>query len=353
MRPLRLSQMSLAALSFALTAAAPAPSYEVAGSVPGPDGGWDYASVDPAAKTLYVAHGEAVMAVDLANGNAVRSFGTIAKAHAVVPIPGQNTLLVSSAHDDTVRLLDTGDGHEIARIAVGSDPDAAFYDPASGRAAVMNAKAGTVSLIDVAARKVVSTITLKPGLEFAVMGEGSTMFVNNEDTNEIAVADLKTGKVGAAIRLTGCEGPTGLGYDAATHQLISACANGKAVVVDARTRRIVRLLAIGKGPRCGDHGHRAPARLHPLWRIGDDQHRQAGRREGRSDCRNRDQRAGRPHRSARSGDGQALPADRSVWPGSNAGRTACRKARFIPHPDCRTEVIRSAKTPRESSPAAD
>ena len=248
MRRFRLSHLSLAALSLALVAAAPAPSYEIAGSIPGPDGGWDYVSVDPAAHTLYVAHGEAVMAVDLANSNAVRSLGTIAKAHAVVPIPGQAILLVSSAHDDTVRLLDTGDGHEIARIAVGSDPDAAFYDPASGRAMVMNAKAGTVSLIAIAARKVAGTITLKPGLEFAVMGEGTTLFVNNEDTNELATADLASGKVGASIPLTGCEGPTGLGYDAATHQLISACANGKAVVVNALTRRIVRLLDIGKGP---------------------------------------------------------------------------------------------------------
>lgn len=248
MRRIRLSQLSLAALSLALVAAAPAPSYEIAGSIAGPDGGWDYASVDPTAHTLYVAHGEAVMAVDLASGNAVRSLGTIAKAHAVVPIPGTATLLVSSAHDDTVRLLDTGDGHEIARIAVGRDPDAAFYDSASGRAAVMNAKDGTVSLIDVAARKVAATITLKPGLEFAVMADGNTLFVNNEDTSELLTADLVSGKPGASIPMTGCEGPTGLGYDAATHQLISACANGKAVVVNAQTRQVVRLLDIGKGP---------------------------------------------------------------------------------------------------------
>ncbi|MEI6644313.1 MAG: YncE family protein [Novosphingobium sp.] len=188
------------------------------------------------------------MAVDLANGNAVRSLGKIAKAHAVVPIPGKNMLLVSSAHDDSVRLLDTADGHEIAKIAVGSDPDAAFYDTATGHAVVMNAKDGTVSIIDVAAQKVVGTITLKAGLEFGVMGEGKTLFVNNEDLNEIEIADLGTQKVGKAIPMPGCEGPTGLGYDAATHQLISACANGKAVVIDAQSRRIVGLLDIGKGP---------------------------------------------------------------------------------------------------------
>ena len=248
MRPIRLSHLFVSIAAAALVAATNAPSYEVTGAIPGPDGGWDYASIDPAAHTLYVAHGDAVMAVDLANGNAVRSLGKIAKAHAVVPIPGKNLLLVSSAHDDTVRLLDTVDGHETASIAVGSDPDAAFYDAASGHAVVMNAKGGTVSIIDVTAQKVVGTISLKAGLEFGVMGEGKTLFVNNEDTNEIEIADLGTQKVGKAIPMPGCEGPTGLGYDAATHQLISACANGKAAVIDAQTRRVVRMLDIGKGP---------------------------------------------------------------------------------------------------------
>ncbi|OYY89395.1 MAG: gluconolactonase [Sphingomonas sp. 28-66-16] len=248
MRPTRLPYLLVSIAAIGLVAAAAAPAYRVTGAIPGPDGGWDYAAVDATTHMLYVAHGSAAMAVDLAHGNAVRSLGTIARAHAVVPIPGKNLLLVSSAQDDSVRLLDTADGHEVANIAVGKDPDAAFYDAASGRAVVMNAKGGTVSVIDVAARQVVGTITLKPGLEFGVMGEGKTLFVNNEDENEIETADLATRKPGAAIAMPGCEGPTGLGYDAATHQLISACANGKAVVIDARTRRLVRLIDIGKGP---------------------------------------------------------------------------------------------------------
>ncbi len=248
MRPIRLPHLLVSIAALALTAAAAAPSYHVSGAIAGPDGGWDYASVDPAKHMLYVAHGDVAMAVDLAHGNAVRSLGMIARAHAVVPIPGTATLLVSSGRDDSVRLLDTGDGHEIAKIAVGSDPDAAFYDPASGHAVVMNAKGGTVSIIDVSARKVVGTITLKAGLEFGVMGEGKTLFVNNEDANEIETASLATNTPGSSVAMPGCEGPTGLGYDAATHQLISACANGKAVVVNAKTHKVVRLLDIGKGP---------------------------------------------------------------------------------------------------------
>jgi YVTN family beta-propeller protein len=238
----------LLVLSTALSVAASSPATYVAGrQIAGPDGGWDYAKVDPITRKLYVAHGDVVTEVDLANGDSVRSFGTLAKAHAVVPLPG-NMLLVTSGRDNTVRLFDTRTGQEIAKIAVGNDPDAAFYDAASGHAVVMNAKGGTVSVIDVAARKVVRTITLKAGLEFGVKGNGDTLFVNNEDANEIEVANLATGKAEPAIALTGCEGPTGLGFDEKTDRLISACANGKAAISDAKTHRLVKLLDIGGGP---------------------------------------------------------------------------------------------------------
>ncbi len=246
----RILLASIAIIALGAAAAGPdlAPVYAVSGSIPGIDGGWDYASIDRDARQLYVAHGDVAMAVDLAHGNAVRSLGAIAKAHAVVPIAGKPILLVTSARDDSVRLLDTGDGHEVAKIAVGSDPDAAFYDAATGHAVVMNAKDGSVSVIDVAQHAVVRTIKLKPGLEFGVLVGASTLYVNNEDLNEVETADLNTGKAGAAIALPGCTGPTGLGYDARTGTLISACANNKAAVIDAKSGRMTKLLDIGSGP---------------------------------------------------------------------------------------------------------
>ena len=241
------TRLMLALSAAVAVAAAPAPTYVAGRQIAGPDGGWDYAKIDPATRKLYVAHGDVVTEVDLADGDAVRSFGTLAKAHAVVPLPG-GMLLVTSGRDNTARLFDTKAGREVAKIAVGSDPDAAFYDPATGHAVVMNAKGGTVSVIDIATRKVVRTITLKAGLEYGVLGSGSTLFVNNEDANEIETANLATGKVGPAITLTGCEGPTGLAFDEKTDRLISACANGKAAVVDAKAHRLVTLLDIGSGP---------------------------------------------------------------------------------------------------------
>ncbi len=248
MRNIRLSRLLLSAAAISLVSAAPVRPYAVSESIVGPDGGWDYASVDAKARMLYVAHGDAVMVVDLAHGNAVRSIGSASRAHAALPIPNKHELLITSGRDSSVRVVDSVDGHEIAKIAVGKNPDAALYDAASGNAVIMNAEDGTVSIIDVAARKVIGTITLKAGLEFGVKGAGTALFVNNEDENEIETADLATFKAGAAIPMPGCERPTGLGYDPATHQLISACANGKAAVTDAVSRKMIKLLDIGAGP---------------------------------------------------------------------------------------------------------
>jgi len=229
-------------------AAAPAPSYKLVGSIAAPgDGGWDYATIDPSAKRVYVTHGATVVMADIAHGTASEPFSGIAKGHAAVPIAAGNLVAVTSGHDDSVRLFDSRSGSEVAKIAVGTDPDAAFYDASAGRLVVMNAKGGTVSLVDPAARKVTNAITLKPGLEAGAL-DGDTLLVNNEDLNELETASLRTGRAGPAIALTGCEGPTGLAFDPLTGQAISACANRKAAVVDVRHHRLVRLLDIDGGP---------------------------------------------------------------------------------------------------------
>lgn len=246
-----------------LPVAAATPTYRLAAPIAGPDGaGWDYASVDTTTHRLYVAHGDAVTRVDLARGDRTRSdgvrsdrasgdrvtsIGAAVQAHAVVPLPN-GLLLVTSGRDDSVRLIDATTGRERAKIAVGSDPDAALFDSGSGHAFVMNAHGGTMSEIDPVAMTVVRTIAAKPGLEFAALGRGRTLYVNNEDANEIEVVDLAAGKMVRAIPLPGCAAPSGLAFDAAHDRLISACANGKAAVVDTRAGRLTTLVAIGRGP---------------------------------------------------------------------------------------------------------
>ena len=236
----------LACIAPLAAGAAPSPHYAVTGSIAGPDGSWDYARVDAQAHRLYVARSGSVTVADLGPSGQVTSWGEVSRGHAVLPLPG-NRLLVTSGNDATVRFLDTVGGKQIASIAVGKKPDAAIYDAPHHRAFVMNSDSGSVSVIDTQAMRVTATITVKPALEYAAIGQDGTLFVNDEDANEIEVIDVPQGKTGTPIAIPGCEGPTGLGYDARHDRLISSCANGKAAIVAANTRRFVGLVDIGRG----------------------------------------------------------------------------------------------------------
>lgn len=240
--------VSAALLLPTLAAAGPVvPHYAVSGQIAGPDGGWDYARVDPVAHRLYVARTGSVTVADLGPSGKVESWGEVQRGHAALPLPG-NRLLVTSGNDNSVRIFDTLTGKQTASIAVGKKPDAAIYDAAHHRAIVMNGSGGTVSLIDTQTLAVTATIAAAPGLEYAALAKDGTLFVNNEDTDSIAVIDPAKGAVMGSVALAGCKGPTGLGYDARSDRLIAACGNGKAAVVDARARRLVSLVAIGQGP---------------------------------------------------------------------------------------------------------
>ncbi len=245
-----LSAAALAALlvTTQTLAAPPPPPYAKSASIAAPDDRWDFASWDAAHHLLLVARGKDVLMIDPAQPGSVRSIGAIQGGHGVEAVPGGDTLVVSSGKDNTLRILDIASGAELASITVAEDPDALVLSADHRLVYVMAAKGGAISVVDLARRKEVSRIALKPGLEVAVVVSKSLIAVNNEDGSEIELANLKTGKAAGQIALPGCEGPTGLALDPATGLALSSCANGKAALVDLRARRLVSLVSIGLGP---------------------------------------------------------------------------------------------------------
>src|ERR1700687_1254782 len=85
------SSSSLAILTAAAliaTASAKAASLAMTGSIRGPDGGWDFVSVDRLTHRLYVAREYGVMAVDLASGQVTPMLIKGDNVHGVLPLPG-------------------------------------------------------------------------------------------------------------------------------------------------------------------------------------------------------------------------------------------------------------------------
>jgi DNA-binding beta-propeller fold protein YncE len=255
-------------LAVAQAAAAQTPGYHVAKKIALPDGGWDYASVDVANRRLYLARTDGVTAVDLDSGAVTGKLVAAARGHEALPL-ANGELVVTNGTSGVADFVNAKTGAEIASVTVGKGPDAAIFDAKSGLVIVMNHSGGTVSLIDPKTHKGAGEIQVGGTLEFAAVDPAGHLFVNDEDAAEIAEVDLKAKKLMTRIKLTGCEGPTGLAYLPVAKRLVASCANGVAALVDPATAKFDKTLPVGKGPDAVIYDHARKMAFVPAGSSGD------------------------------------------------------------------------------------
>lgn len=227
--------------------AIPAGDLAVLTNIPGVGAGFDYASIDAAARRLYVARSDGVMAVDLDTLKVTDQLVPGKHVHAVVPLPN-GRLLSTNGDSNTVTLSDAATGALIAEIPTGKKPDAAVFDPASGLVLVMDGDEGDVTLVDPNTGTSPGRIPIGGKLEYAVVDGHGHAFVNVEDKNEIAVLDTATRKVVGHYPLPNCDEPTALGLDPTTGVLLATCSNRKAIAVRAADGNVIAHLDIDRIP---------------------------------------------------------------------------------------------------------
>jgi hypothetical protein len=202
------------------------------------DARMDFASIDKAARRLYVARGFGVTAIDLESEHMTRQLVAGDHVHAVIPLPGGRALS-TNGDANTATLFDASSGEVIAQLDTGKDPDAATFDSSSGLVFVMDAQEGDITLIDPNGAKVVGRLPIGGKLESAVADGHGHLFVNVRDQNKMAVVDTVARKVLRSYDLPGCEGPTALGGDLESGILVAACANRTALALRASDGTIV------------------------------------------------------------------------------------------------------------------
>jgi len=233
--------------AIAVPSAVPAhPLYHVVATLPAGDGGWDLASVDPVDHRLYVARSGGVTAIDLGSGKAIDPIIVGQRVHAALAIPGTHTVLMTNGETNNAVLFDGRTGRKLATIPTGTKPDAAAYDPATHTVWIMNPGSGDITVVDPKAAKVLASIVVGGSLELGVADGHGRMYVNVEDKNEVVVLDTRRRKVISRSQLQGCDGPTGIAYEPAAKEIVSACANGVAIV-SSPDGRYLATLPIGKG----------------------------------------------------------------------------------------------------------
>ena len=221
----------------------------------GGDGRWDYVTVDPAAKRLYVPRSNRVLVIDTQTGKVIGAAVGDGKSekgiHGVALWTQLSRGFSSDGRDNTVTIFDLNTYSTLGVIPVGKNPDGILFEPATRQVFTFNGKSHDASVlpadIDPAKPSPIATIELGGKPETPVADGSGTIFVNIEDTHEIARIDAKTHKVTARWSIAPGEEPTGLAFDIKNHRLFATCGNQLMVVLDSETGKVVTTLPIGKG----------------------------------------------------------------------------------------------------------
>jgi YVTN family beta-propeller protein len=213
----------------------------------GGEGGWDYLTVDSAARRLYVSHATHVVVVDIDANKIVGDIPDTPGVHGIAIASELNRGFVSNGRGNTVTIFDLKTLKVIGTVPTGENPDSIRFDAVSGRVFTFNGRSKNSTAIDAKAGSVVGTIALPGKPEFAVADGKGKVYVNIEDTNEIVEIDAAKASVVKKYALTGCDGPSGLAIDAKNRKLFSVCSNRVMAVSDPDSGKVIATPAIGAG----------------------------------------------------------------------------------------------------------
>jgi len=238
------------ASSVPLHAAAPAKAgYHVTKEIQlGGEGGWDYLTVDAAARRLYVSHSTKVTVVDVDTSKTVGDVQNLSGVHGIALAGDLGRGFISNGRSSTVTIFDLKTLATLGEVKVtGENPDAILYDPVSSQVFAFNGRSHNATVLEAKTGKVVGTIELGGKPEFATTDLKGRVFVNIEDRGEVVAIGAKDLTVKAHWPLKPCEEPTGMAIDREHHRLLIGCSNKLAAVVDTEGGKLITTLPVGEG----------------------------------------------------------------------------------------------------------
>ena len=214
----------------------------------GGEGGWDYLTLDPASRHLFISRATHVMVIDADSGRSVGDVPDTPGVHGIALAPEFGRAFISNGREGTVSIVDLSTLKLITKVKdVGDNPDAILYDPATKRVFTFNGRSHDSTAIDAASGKVVGKIPLDGKPEFALSTGAGELFVNIEDKSELAALDPKELKVKSTWPLAPCESPSGLAMDVKHRRLFSGCENKMMAITNADTGKVITTVPIGAG----------------------------------------------------------------------------------------------------------
>ena len=161
-----------------------------------PGGGeyFDYLTVDPSARRVYLSHGTEVKVVDADTGAAVGTISGLKRCHGIALVNELGKGFITDGEAAKVIIFDVASLKATGEVKTEPDADSIIYDPASKRIFSFNGDPHSVTVIDPVNGTVIKSLPLGGAPEFAVADGQGMVYDNLEDENAIVVIDSRAGR---------------------------------------------------------------------------------------------------------------------------------------------------------------
>ena len=221
-------------------------------SLPGGASRFDYQSVDPGRRRLFIAHlgGGDVVVFDLARRRVVRDIAGVSSVHGVLVAASLRRLYAAATGSKELVTFDERTLRPLGRAPAGSYPDGIAYDPRDGLVFVSDEQGDQVTVFQARSGRRTGEIALPADAGNVQYDGGSRhILVDVGAANEVAVIDPRARRIIREVALPGCDHAHGLHLDSARRLAFVACdRNARLVVLDLRTMRVVQTLSVGADP---------------------------------------------------------------------------------------------------------
>lgn len=221
--------------------------------LPGKANRFDYASVDPQRRLLFLAHlgSGMVTAVDLRTNRVVANVEDVPAVHGVLAVPELGEVFASATGRNRLDVISEQTYRVMASAPAGTYPDGLAYARDTRELFISDESGRTETVVDTRTNLRIATIPLGGEVGNSQYDPIShKIFVDVQTLDEIAAIDPRTNKVVARYPLPKtCEDDHSLLIDAPARVAFVACdGNAKLLLVDMTDMHVLSVHDVGGDP---------------------------------------------------------------------------------------------------------
>ena len=221
--------------------------------LPGQANRFDYASVDPQRRLLFLAHlgSGMVTAIDLRTTRVVANVADVPSVHGVLAVPELGEVFASATGRNQLDVISEETFRVIAHAPAGTYPDGIAYASDAGELFISDESGRTETVIDTRANRRIATIPLGGEVGNSQYDPFTRrIFVDVQTLDEIAAIDPRTNKLVARYPLPrSCRDDHSLLIDAPARLAFVACDdNAKLLLVDMTDMHVLSVHDVGRDP---------------------------------------------------------------------------------------------------------